>query len=303
VARKSDNRGRHQHLSKLARAQHGVLTRGQLQRVGLSPGGIDARVAAGQLVRVHQGVYAMGPSSLGQEGRWLAAILACGPQAVLSHLDAAALWSLLPSQTGAVHVTVHAGTGRRKRPGIEVHRCRLHRAETVTREGIRVTSATRTLLDIAPSLDRRQLERALDEAFFQNRVNLNTLTAALARNAHRPGVAVLRHCLQRHEPGTTRTESELEERMLRLCRRHRVPQPVCQVKIQGYRVDFYWAGQRLIVETDGWQGHGQRPAFGDDRKRDVTLHVAGYEVLRFTHDQVTHEAAWVAQSLKAKLAR
>jgi very-short-patch-repair endonuclease len=287
-----------------SRHPHGTVTRAQLRRTGLTDDQIDHRISTGRLRVVHRGVYLVAGHPPTDPGRWLAAVLACGPRAVLSHRDAAALWSLLPSPSGDVHVTVPAGTGHLARPGISLHRGRLTKGDTRTHDAIPVTAPARTLIDIAPLLSPRALERALDEAFFLRHVNLRTITAALARNTNRPGSAALRRCVERHEPGTTRTESELEEAMFELCRRHRLPLPLCQVEVEGHRVDFYWPDHRVIAEADGWQSHRSRVSFEADRERDARLRLAGYRPpLRFTHRQVTRQPGLVVESLQAELKR
>jgi hypothetical protein len=146
-------------------SQFGVVERGQLRELGLTDTGIARRVAAGRLHRVRRGVYAVGHPVIGRQARWLAAVLACGPGAVLSHASAAAHGDLRRSDAVYIDVTV-AGPSRRRGAGLRVHRARrLATDEVTTHAGIRVTSVARTILDLAATLrDDRALERVLDRA-------------------------------------------------------------------------------------------------------------------------------------------
>ena len=300
---KLDNRERERALYAIVGRQHGVLNVEHLRQIGFGRRGIEHRVADGRLQRVHRGVYALGHQPLSTEGQWLAAVLACGPGAVLSHADAGMLWGLIDNdESRSVNISVPAGSGRRSRPGISIHRCDLRRSDTTSRDGIPVTIVARTLLDLAPSLPRRSLERALDEAVYRKRATPSVLRRAVDRSRMRPGARALRKALERHEPGTTRTETDLEELMFNLCRRHGLPQPSCQVVILGFRVDFYWPEQKLIVETDGWESHNDRVSFERDRERDVELRAGGYPPpLRFTYRHLTGKPGWVASNLRQAL--
>jgi very-short-patch-repair endonuclease len=247
-------------------------------------------------------VYALSHQPLTREGRWLAAVLACGPGAVLSHGDAAMHFELIPYEPGPVHVTVPRDSGGRSRPGIVVHRRDLGGGDSTVRDGIPVTIVTRTLLDLAPSLPRRSLERAIDEAIYLKKATESTLLGALERNVRRPGARAMRGALARYQSGTTRTETPLEELILALCRDHGLPEPICQAEILGYRVDFYWPRHKLIVETDGWVSHSDRRSFEEDRERDMILRAAGYRPpLRVTHRLLTRRPGAVAQSLRAEM--
>jgi very-short-patch-repair endonuclease len=200
----------------------------------------------------------------------MAAVLACGPDAVLSHTSAAALWQLLP-QRGFVHVTV-PGYGR-PRSGIKVHRSRTLRPPDVTRrDNIPVTTPSRTLADLHRTLPQPQFARALREAEY--------LKLPLD---------------DRHAPDGTR--SELEADFLTLCRRHRLPKPEVNVRIGPYVVDFLWPDHKLVVEVDAYSTHGSRSVFESDRARDVQLRLWGYEVFRFTPLQIDDEARAIAATL------
>lgn len=207
----------------------------------------------------------------------MAAVLAAGPEAVLSHRAAGALWRLVPPETGPVDVTVPTSAGRRSRRALSIHRTSPFDARDITRHlNIPVTTPARTLVDLAALLPRRRLERAIDEAERLKLCDLASLQAALEANRGRPGTAALAAVLAVHRIGSTLTRSELEERFLGLCRRHTLPQPEVNVRLLDYVVDFLWRDANVVVEVDGHQGHGTRRAFQEDRTRDARLTAAGY---------------------------
>jgi very-short-patch-repair endonuclease len=272
-------------IRDLARRQAGVVSRAQLLTAGLAPGAIERRVGSGMLVPVYRGVYAAGYRELGRDGRWRAAVLACGDQAALSHGDAAANWSIGGAPSGPVSVTMPGPSGRKRRRGIVLHRAPLPPGDVVVRDGLRVTSPARTLLDLAALLPTRDLERVVDEAHYLNRVSARTFAETLERNRGRAGAATLRAVLRGHELGSTRTETALEERFLTAVRAAGLPQPRCQVWIGPHRVDFLWAAVRLVVEVDG-PAHRRRARQSEDAARDRELDRRGYEVLRVDEDEV-----------------
>jgi very-short-patch-repair endonuclease len=282
-------------LAALAARQHGVVSLAQLLDLGFGPHGIAERIRTGRLHRIQRGVYAISPARLRREGYWLAAVLACGPGAVLSHRDAAALWELRPSAGAKVDVTVSTRFGRVKRRGIRVHRSgRLTREETVARDGVPVTTVARTLLDLADVLPDQGLKRAIDEAEYRGRFDLISLSAVVENNPGRRGAKVL--ALARQPP--QRTRSDLEQDFLAFCRRHRLPRPTVGAAIAGYEADFVWPEARLIVETDGLAAHRTRRAFEDDRTRDRRTLRAGYHTIRLTDRALRHDQQEVARDLR-----
>jgi Protein of unknown function (DUF559) len=289
-------------IAGLAARQYAVVSWWQLRALGLGKDAIAHRAGSGRLHRVHEGVYAVMPAALLRaEGRWLAAVLACGANAALSHTSAAAFWALRPDTTGRPHVVVPSQAGRAQ-PAIVVHRCRsLAADEVVERDGIRVTTVARTLLDVARSRPRRVLERCVEGALIARVFDLTDVEALLARHAGRPGTARVAAAVDvaRDEPPLLR--SELERRFLALCADHGIPAPAANVPVGDYVVDFLWREERLAVETDGGRTHLTPVAFEDDRARDVALTIAGLRVVRFTHRQVRREPAAVAQRLRALL--
>jgi very-short-patch-repair endonuclease len=263
-------------VARIAVRQHGVVSLAQLREAGVNRGGVARRVQAGRLHRVRRGVYAVGHRGLSPEGRWLAAVIAHGADAVLSHASAAALWRLLP-EPGVIHVSILGRPGRTRRAGIRLHRpTTLDSTQTTRRLNIPVTTPSRTLHD---------LRRTVPGARF----------AAALRQAEVLGLPLD----EQLEPDWTR--SELEARFLRLCRRHRLPRPRVNTRLGAFVVDFLWPAQRLVVELDGYRFHRGRSAFEADRTRDAELKLRGYEVIRITWRRLSSEPAQVAATLRRLL--
>jgi putative AbiEi antitoxin of type IV toxin-antitoxin system len=212
-------------VAELARRQHGVVGRAQLRALGLGEDAIDWRVRRRRLHRVHRGVYVVGYPHLTRNGHFMAAVLACGDKAALSHFSAAVLWGLL-SNEGKIHVTRPTGG---ERPGLVIHRAGLEEGEVAKRAGIPLTNPARTLIDLADVAPRRTLERAFDEAEF-----LRLDCTGLAPRHGRRGTGVLSSVLAGHAARSTRTRSELEEMFLALCDTHDLPRPEVNVQIEGY---------------------------------------------------------------------
>ncbi|HEV2752235.1 MAG TPA: type IV toxin-antitoxin system AbiEi family antitoxin domain-containing protein, partial [Solirubrobacteraceae bacterium] len=206
-------------IAALAARQHGVMSRGQLRGLGLSDQAIGRRVRSGRLHRVHRGVYALLPRSLGDSGDAMAAVLACGDLAVISHRSAAALWALHRQSTGPTEVTVPTRAGRAQRAGIRIHRCALTTQEITSESGLPITTVARTLLDIAPALDANHLESAIDRAEHLRLFDLRAVQAILAAHPHRPGATRLTAAIGDHATGPV-LRSELERAFLALCAEH-----------------------------------------------------------------------------------
>jgi very-short-patch-repair endonuclease len=286
-------------IAARARRQHGVIAREQLAELGLSRDAIDHRVAIGRLHVVHRGVYAVGHTVLGRSGRWMAAVLACGPDAALSHASAAALWGLQRGEPSTVDVTARR-TGRR-RPGLRIHRPRTP-AETTTHERIPVTTPARTILDMAATVTPSRLEHLLDQAEIRELTDYPSLDALARAHPGHHGAEKLKRTLHRYYAGEQLTRSDLEILFKDLCRTHDLPTPQVNQPVQGKEVDFLFAHERLIVETDSWRYHKTRRAFEDDRARDVLTTTAGYRTLRFTDRQLTKQPHAVANTIAAVLA-
>jgi very-short-patch-repair endonuclease len=285
-------------IATLARSQHGVVTRAQLRELGLSDSAIGRRLAAGQLHTVHHGVYAVGHDVLGPRGRWLAAVLACGPTAALSHAAAGALWELRRSAAAKIHVTVPR-TGRRHRPGLRIHRPRAlpeHRPDDPSRHPRHHPRPNDSRLRRhAPEKTARTPPGSGGEH------DVASLEALDRAHPGHHGANKLLVALTRHTPGTTLTRSELEELFLELCHRARLPRPSVNAWVEGLEVDFLFPEQRVIVETDSWRHHRTRHAFERDRQRDAVHARVGYRTLRFTHHQLTAEPRTLAQAVTAAL--
>jgi very-short-patch-repair endonuclease len=287
-------------VAELAARRWGVVSRADLVRLGASRAGIDAWVRRGRLHRLHRGVYAVGHAYLGREGRRLAAVLACGEGAVLSHRTAASHWGLLDTHSARIDVT--ARRSREGAPGIRLHSSRsLTARDTTTHEGIPITSVARTLLDLAATVRAGRLERALAQAERLQLYDSRAIRDVLSRsNGHRGRAALTKATAQ--EPKLTR--SEAEARFLALVRDAGLREPLANFSLIApdhprLEVDFYWPSYRLIVEIDGWETHGTRAAFEADRRRDAALQAGGAKVLRFTWRQLVGDGATVVERLRA----
>ena len=290
-------------IAALAAAQHGVVSRSQLLALGLGRHRIEHRLAARRLQQVHRGVYAFGHRVLTVEGRWMAAVMAGGNGAVLSHASAATAWQLRPLGSGAIHVTVPGDGGRRRRAGLRVHRSStIEVGDSTTHLAIPITVPARTLTDLAATLRGRPLEQAVDRAEQLRLVDFADLARRLTAHPTRPGSPSLRAVLSRYTAGSTVTRSEMEERFLALCDDHGLPRPEANTRIEGEEVDFAWRDARLIVEVDGYAYHRSPSAFESDRERDVMLVLAGWQVFRFTWTQISRRPGWVASAVARRLA-
>lgn len=290
---------RPQTLWDLARAQHWVLTRKQLLARGLTAKGIEHRLAEGRLHRVRAGVYAVGVPDLTRHGRWMAAVLACGRGAALSHSSAGALHGIVDRER-LITVSVPAPRDPRH-SGMRVRRVVRLAEDTGACARIPVTSPVRTLFDLATELPAVRLEAAVNAADRLDLVDPESLRAEVAARAGRPGVRALRAILDRHT--FVLTDSELERRFLRLVRRAGLAPPETQARVSGFRVDFHWPELGLVVETDGLRYHRTPAQQATDRRRDQAHAAAGLTCLRFTHAQVSREPAQVTRILSTVAAR
>lgn len=288
-------------IAALAARQHGVVSRPQLRALGFTDSAIDRRAAAGRLHRVHRGVYAVGHRVLSWHGRCLAAVLACGRGAALSHGSAAALWDLRRGAPVRIDVTVPTAGGRARRP-IRVHRVATLRAgETTVKDAIPVTTPARTILDLAATLHVAHLENVVNRMEFLRVADYPALAAlAHAHPGHR-GARKLLQTIDLFDAETNLTRSDLEILFRQICKDHGLPEPAVNVTVEGKEVDFLFRAQRLIVEADSWRYHRSRRAFENDRARDVITTRAGYRTLRFTDRQLTNAPSDVAAAIGATL--
>jgi very-short-patch-repair endonuclease len=279
----------------LVERQHGVISRPQLIERGLHPQAIKHRAATRRLHVVAQGVYAVGRPEISQYGMWMAAVLACGPGAALSHFAAAGLWGIRPSS--AVEVSVPR-LGPRRRPGIGVHRRRGMTADDVTtHREIPVTTPACTLVDCACRLPRAELERAISEADQRGLIDPEELRNALEHMPRRPGIAVARETLDRQTFVLSR--SELERLFFPLARRAGLSKPLTLQWVNGFEVDFYLPDLGLVVETDGLRYHRTPAQQAQDRYRDQVHAACGLTPLRFSHGQVKFRPSHVESTLAA----
>jgi len=245
-------------------------------------------------------VYVVGRPQLTQHGRWMAAVLACGPGAALSHKSAADLWEIASEPRGLVSISLPAQR-RSQLPGVRIHRrVSLTAPNLTTRHGIPATGPTRTLLDLATELPRDELEGAVNAADKRDLIDPETLREALEGHAGQPGVRRLRALLDRRT--FVFTDTALERWFLPIARRAGLPNPRTQQWLNGFRVDFFWPQLGLVVETDGLRYHRTAAQQAEDRHRDQAHAAAGLTQLRFTHSQVRYEPEHVRRVL-ASVAR
>jgi len=291
----------HHALAELAEAQHGVVTFRQLRELGFSKGHISRAYEADRLRRIHRGVYALGHARLSRQGRCLAAVLACGEGAVLSHHSAAWLWGFLPTCPPEASVTVPSQGHRRR--GIRVYRvAALPRSEYGTLEGIPVTSAERTLLGLGATGTARELTSAVDRAKRLGRLDLDALDAILLRRGHTVAGERLTKVLEPYRrPVFDRARSELL--FLDAIEKEGLTLPALNTWVENWEIDAYWEAERFAVEVDGWEAHGTRAAFENDRLRVEEMKLAGIDTIRISARRIEREPEQVALRLRTLLTR
>lgn len=285
-------------IAAVARRQHGVIGREQLLELGLGAGAVDSRIATGRLHVVERGVYAVGHRALTREARWMAAVLASGPGAVLSHRSAGALWGI-SAEGPSIEVTAERSRGQRR--GIRLHYPPTGADEITTRAGIRVTGVARTLLDLAAVVDERRLRRAFREVEFKRLTDSVRVVDLLERYPRRRGAPAIRAALAVFRPGEV-LKSDLEELFGEFVDRHGLPRPESNVEVAGFERDCVWREQRLIVELDSRLAHASPLAFEMDRARDRAAVRAGWRVIRVTWRQLHQEPDALATDIRGLLA-
>jgi hypothetical protein len=288
-------------IAELARRQHGVVSiRQLLGPLGYSASAVTRALAAGRLHRLHRGVYAVGHTNLSPHGHYLAAVLACAPHALLSHVSAAWLWGLLRQRPGVIHITVP--TRRHAKPQLSIHHARLVDEDRSLLDGIPVTSLPRTLLDLAAMLPANRLRRAIERSEELCLFDLGPLDSLLARAARHPGAGRLRHALAIYCPPPF-TRSGLERRFLELVEKAGLPTPSTGFNELGYELDVYWQAERFAVELDVYETHGTREAFESDRLRQENLKLGGIEMIRVTGPRLDGEPDEVIERVSLLLKR
>lgn len=229
----------------------------------------------------------------------MAAVLAAGAGALLSHRSAATLWGLRRSGRGPIDVTSSTG---RQRAGIAVHEGAISNADRTEVANIPVTTVARTLFDLAEVVDTQEVERAFEEADRLRLLELVALEEVCARGHGRRALRPIRRLIdEAREPVWTR--SDLEDRFAAFCRSYDLPPAQTNVSVLGYEVDVLWPRQRVVVEVDSWSFHRHRAAFERDRARDAAIQANGYQVIRVTHRRLERESATVAVELRRLLLR
>jgi very-short-patch-repair endonuclease len=301
-------------IVELAERQHGVVSRAQLLGLGVPPGVLSRRARTPMMRLLHRGVYLVGPT-LVPYGRAMAAVLACGSRAWLSHDSAGALWrgqsiegaravrrEIVLFRDGSRTVDVTITHGDHRRNGIRVHRTgSLPADEVTTLERIPITTPARTLLDLATSLPLRDLERTLVELLANRRTTRDRILVLTERHRRHAGSARLRDLLVEGQPALTR--SAAEEAFLGLVEMVRLPRPKVNTRVKGIEVDCLWPASRLIVEIDGKAYHSTKGRVVSDKRRDAVLAAAGYRIIRFAADQLTTEPNLVQVQVAQALAR
>ncbi len=279
----------------------------QLRGLGLSARAVSHRAARGRLHRIHRAVYAVGHPKLTGYGHWMAAVLACGPRAVLSHRSAAGLWGLRPDNRSKSDISLPSPSARAKQ-AIEVHRSvTLADVDITNVDGIPCTTVARTLVDLGDVVNRRAVERAVEQSDVLDLFDLREVERAIERAGPRRGTGVLLSVLEDLD-GQTLTDTELEEAFLALCREAALPTPEVNVWMTladgtPAKIDFLWRAERLAIETDGGRFHRTRQSRERDARRDQLLRLMAFEPVRFTGRQVAKEPAWVRACLSELIAR
>jgi very-short-patch-repair endonuclease len=289
-------------MATLAALQHGVVGRWQLTAAGFSRDVIQGLIDRGCLLGIHRGVYALGHRRLTLKGRWMAAVLAGGPGALLSHRAAVALWELRPAPSGATDVTL-LRRGRRKRAALRFHGVRrLDPHDRAVVDGIPVTSLHRTLLDYAEIARPQELRLALEAADRLELLDGRKLEELYGRSSGRRGLRTLKPAVAELRGPAPWTQSELERAFLALVRESGLPEPSCNVLVGGFLVDCWWPRAQLVVEIDGYAFHKSRREFEANRLRDTKLQLAGIRVLRVTQPRIEHGPSELVSDLRRGLA-
>jgi very-short-patch-repair endonuclease len=283
-------------LERLASRQHGLVTRAQLLRAGVTTDQIQHRLDRGALLRVHRGVYRVGHRAPSVEARYLAAVLACGAEARLSGRAAAHLLGLVKGPVPPPEVTTPL---KRRVEGVTVRRGRrIDRADRTIHRGIPVTAVPRTLVDLAADLPLDALARACHEAGVRYRTTPAQVAAVMARRPRTPGAAKLRRVI---EGDAHVTLSALERRFLQLIREQGLPLPQTNRPAGAHHVDCRWPERRLIVELDSYRFHHSRHAWEQDRRRERDARARGDDLRRYTWTDVFETPALTLAELRRLL--
>jgi very-short-patch-repair endonuclease len=284
-------------VARIAARQHGFVTLRQLEEAGVTREAAYKRARRGRLHRLYRGVYAVGHRAPSWHGRWMAAVIACGEGAVLSHHSAAALWGLLEPIEGSIHVSVPATNGRKPQRGIHLHRCPSLSTSRepspspsyLPNEGGRGRRLTTHRHDIPVTTIQRTIEDLRASSLLPPHLIRRAIRQAEHKGHHLDGIE------------SDRTRSDLERAFLALYRRHRIPAPEVNVKLGRWEVDFLWRKQRVVVEADFFAYHRGSVAWEDDHARELDLRQRGFTVLRFTDTQLEDEPERVVAVIRGAL--
>jgi predicted transcriptional regulator of viral defense system/very-short-patch-repair endonuclease len=287
-------------IAEVAERQHGVVALRHLLGIGVTRKAVESRLRRGRLHRIHRGVYAVGHRILGPDGWRMAAVLAAGDDAVLSHYSASDLWVLRGMARRRHIVTVPRQV---RLPNIDTYEARLPRDEIRVVRGIPVTSVPRTILDLAAICSQQEVARLVNEADVKRLWDGLSLWDLLERYPRRNGTKAVRNALADRPIGVPK--NVFEDAFIAFLERHGLPRPEINVWLQVgrhmYEVDCLWRAQRLIVELDGRGAHDTARAFESDRAKDRRLRVARWDPIRVTWRQLHREECELAADLAALL--
>jgi very-short-patch-repair endonuclease len=282
-------------LARIARRQHGVVTRAQLLDAGVSSDEIRWRLREGSLIRVHRGVYRVGHKAPSIEARYLAAVVACGQGALLSGQAAGYLWGLIKGTAPPPEVTTKT---ERRIKGVATRRARRGETEATTRHGIPITTVPRTLVDLSSLLSSADLARACHEAGVLHGTTPRHVEEILSHRPTTPGARQLRKVMHGEVHVTL---SAMERRFLERLDEAGLPRPVTNKPAGGKRVDCRWADHRLTVELDSYRFHNSRHAWEQDRRRERQAHARGDDFRRYTRDDIFEQPQPMLGELSALL--
>jgi hypothetical protein len=281
----------------IASRQHGRIARRQLREAGCGRSAISRLAERGWLRRVHLGVYAVAGAPETRKATWMAAVLAGGEGAALSHRSACELWGLMKPIEGPAHVTTPSGAGARR--GIIFHRSRCLGYHRALIDGVPVTTIERSLLDFATTASAGAVRAAFACADGRGLLDPAVMAELCASSGRKQSglLAVLaRECAPQDL-----TRSPLEREFARFCAQEDIPPPLLNVVVEAFEVDCFWPEARLVVELDGFSHHRSRASFELDRRRDAALQLAGIRVFRVTSHRLRSERADLATDLHAAL--
>jgi very-short-patch-repair endonuclease len=312
MARVSNSAGIGRAVATLASRQHGLVTSTQLRRAGLTKDALHRWLRDGRIHRVARGVYVLGQPHLGERGRIHAAVLACGPSAVVSHRSAAFLLGF-GGRSPAVIDAIVADRRGSKIDGVRAHDVPYPAPhERVLLDGIPCTSAARTIVDLAGAYGEEDLNETFERAATAEVLDLGAIDAVLDAGPRRRGAPCLRRVIEWWRPVAETANFEdarslFEVKLLPLLAAAKLPMPRVNAPVQTLErileVDLLWGRERFVVEADSRRHHTNQAAFARDRRRDRELMDVGHETLRVTWHEAEGEPEAVLATVRTQLAR